>query len=61
MRKEFYVGYHPSSQVFYISLKNIHGEIENVTLEKEMFWRSSWRYVNDKFDAFLDSKPIFHT
>ncbi len=32
MKKEFYVGpYHPSFQVFYVSFKTIHGEIENVT------------------------------
>jgi hypothetical protein len=29
--KEFYVGCHPSFQVFYVYLENIHGEIENVT------------------------------
>jgi hypothetical protein len=57
MRKEFYVGYRPSSQVFYVSLKNIHGEIENVTLEKKMSWSFTWRYVSDKFEAFLDTKP----
>ncbi len=44
-------------QVFNVSLENIHGEIENVTLEKEMFWNSTRRFVNDKFEAFLDTKP----
>ncbi len=57
MKKEFYVGYHLGSQVLYVSLKNIHGEIENVTFEKEMSWSFTWRYVNDKFEAFLDTKP----
>ncbi len=57
MRKELYVGYHPNFQVFYVSFKNIHDEIENVTIEKEMSWSSTWRFVNDKFEAFLDTKP----
>ncbi len=59
MKKEFYVGYHLGSQVLYVSLKNIHGEIENVTSEKEISWSFTWRYVNDKFEAFLDTKPAF--
>jgi hypothetical protein len=29
--KEFYVGCRLGSQVFYVYLENIHGEIENVT------------------------------
>jgi hypothetical protein len=37
MLKDFYVGYHPSSQVLYVSLKNIYGEIEYVTPKKKMF------------------------
>ncbi len=37
MQKDFYVGYHPSSQVLYVFLKNIYGEIEYVTPMKEMF------------------------
>jgi len=61
MRKEFYVGYHPSFQVFYVSLKNICGEIENVTLEKETSWSFTLRSVNHKFKAFLDTKVALHT
>jgi len=58
MRKEFYVGYHLRFQVFYVSLENIHGEIENVTFEKvEMSWSFTWRSIIDKFDALLDTKP----
>jgi hypothetical protein len=59
MRKEFYVGYSPSFQVFNVYLENIHGEIENVTLAKKMSWSFTWRFVNDKFEAFLDTKLIF--
>jgi hypothetical protein len=54
MKKELYVGYHLGSQVFYISLETIHGEIENVTFEKEMSWSSRWRFVNDKFETTID-------
>jgi hypothetical protein len=55
--KEFYVGCRPCSQIFYVYLENIRGEIENVILEKEMSWSSTRRFVNDKFEAFLDTKP----
>jgi len=41
MQKDFYVGYHPSFQVLYVSLENINGEIEYVTPKKEMFWSST--------------------
>jgi hypothetical protein len=57
MRKEFYVRYRLGFQVFYVSLQNICGEVENVTFEKEMSWNSTRRFVNDKFKTFLDTKP----
>ncbi len=28
-----------------------------MSLEKEIFWSFTWRFVNDKFEAFFDTKP----
>jgi hypothetical protein len=57
LEQDFVHGYRDGSSVFYVSLTNEQGEIEEVSDAEKDTWGPHWNAENDVFDAILNATP----
>jgi hypothetical protein len=59
-RGDFYSCYHLGATIFYVFLEWIEGCIFYVNQERTNNWDDHWKAMNEKFEAYLQSKPSLH-
>jgi hypothetical protein len=57
LEAEFFHGFRPSANVFYVSLCDETGEERSVTDEDQQKWGPPWIALNEEFEARLAANP----